>query len=379
MESREGVVFQPLPGSDALKSARVFEPKRPLPYRSMRKYLEEGAHRTYLENDAYDAYLHMQKGIADEEGISSLQAIAAELESQALPQYLDAAGWAYAESGIAKSSLSTVERVGAIQKAERLWAEGLVNSVSIGEKFGAEYQYGENEGHRIALNLAFAPLMKSIIIGNVREEVMRQTLLDVAEIAKDSRHSLDHAFEREDASSIAFHRGFLFEASALMALLYMEDPRYVPLPATARGDTGYYHPRQTHDISIINQHWGDIKKIIPVEIKSSPSRRANRRYEALVVPGRVRLSINDAGSGDTADAFYAVVYGTASTEQSVAIEQLSTQLREMLRLYQRGTTAEGVASGGLTRFHDSKKVAQAYPELSKNLSRSYRFETGEPA
>lgn len=379
MEARESVEFQPLPGSDALKTARLFDPHRPLPYKAMRRYFKEGAHRTYLENDAYDEYLHMDKVIVDDTGAETLIHIGETLQQQELPTYLDAAGWAFAEAGLASHELSTSERVGLVGDAESIWARGLVNSVNIGEKYGPEYQFGENEGHRTALNLAFAPLLKSIIIGNVREEVMHRTLLDVAEIGRDSRVSLDQAHERGDEQAIAFHRGFLFEASALMALLYMEDPRYVPLPATARGDTGYYHREQTHDISIINQHWGEIRKIIPVEIKSSPSRRANRRYKALVIPGRVRLSVSDAGSCDTADAFYDLANGIASTEQTLAIEQLSTQLREMLRLYQRGMSVEGVATGGLTRFYDSEKVAQVYPELSKDLRRRYRFDSPEPA
>ena len=379
MSTWESAEFQPLPGSDALKTARYFSPHRRLPYRAMKKYLQEGAHRTYLENEAYDNYLHMSKTLVDEQGVEQLQGVAKELESEELPTYLDAAGWAYAEAGIASRDLSTVERIELLHKAERLWAQGLVNSISIGEKFGPELQYGENEGHRIALNLAFAPLMKSLIVGNVREEIMHRTIVDVSEIAQDSIASLEQAQERNDSSAVAFHRGFLFEASALMTLLHMEDPRYVPLPSTARGDTGYYFPKQTHDISIINQHWGEIKKVIPVEIKSSASRRANRRYKALVVPGRVRLSISDAGSWETADAFHELVNGTASIEQIIAIEHISTQLREMLRLYQRGVSAEGVAAGGLTRFYDSQKVAQVYPELSKNLNRHYRMDSQESA
>ncbi len=369
MEARERVGFQPLPGSDALKAAHLFQPHQMLSYKTMRKYLEEGAHRIYLENEAYDRYLHMSKAMVGESGVCELQDIASQLETQELPTYLSAAGWAYAEIGLASHALSTVDRVASISQAEHLWARGLVNSISISKALGPEYWYGDNEGHRLALDLAFAPLMKSIVVGNVREDAMRQTLLDVAEIARDSRVSLARAEERDDEMTIAFHRGFLFEASALMALLYMEDPRYVPLPATARGDTGYYYPKQTHDISIINQHWGEIRKIIPVEIKSTPSRRANRRYNALVVPGRVRLSVSDAGSSDTADAFYDLVNGNATAEQHIAIEQLSTQLREMLRLYQRGVTAEDVAVSGLTHFYDSKEVARVYPELSKNISR----------
>ena len=365
MEARERVDFQPLPGSDALKTARLFKPNRPLPYRSMKRYLKEGAHRKYLENDSYDEYLRIHKVVVGESGASRLQGLASELETEELPTYLEAAGWAYAEAGLASHQLSTVERIKAVTKAEKIWARGLVNSIDIGNTLGEEQQYGENEGHRIALNLAYAPLIKAVIVGNVQENLMDQALLDTAEIARDSVTSLQLARKRGDVDAIAFHRGFLFETSALMALLYMKDPRYIPLPATARGDSGHYHRDQTHDVSIINQHWGEIKKVIPVEIKSKASMQAKRRYKALIVPGKARLSVGSTESSDTANAFYDLVHGQASPEQRMAIEQLSTQLREMLRLYQQGITAEGVAMHSLTRFHDSKPVARVYPELSK--------------
>lgn len=370
MNTREGVEFQPLPGSDALKIAPLFQPDRRLPYRKMRRYYEEGNRRAYLENDAYNEYLQMPKGMVGEDDVERLQEIAQQLETEELPVYLDAAGWASAEAGLASQSISAVERVGLVARAEKVWTRSLVNTVNISETYDSEYPYGDNEGHRTALNLAFAPLIKSIIVGNVRSDMMQKVLLDTAEIAHDSRLSLVKAYEDNDSDAAAFHRGFLFEASALMALLYMEDPRYVPFPATARADTGYYHRDQTHDISIINHHWGEIKKVIPVEIKSTASMRDKRRYKALIIPGKMRLSVGGVESSDTADAFYDLAYGTASPEQIAAIEQLSTQLREMLRLYQQGMSAEGFAVDSLTRFHDSKMVAKYYPELSTAPRRS---------
>lgn len=365
MISRQSVEFQPLPGSDVLKTAHLFQPATDLPYTDMQRNLEEGAHRTYLENDAYNRYLHIHKVIVGEAGAEELRLLAEQLETQDLPTYLDAAGWAYAESGLASRSLSTVERVALVEKAEKIWVRSLINSVNIGENLGIEYKYGDNEGHRTALNIAYTPLIKSIIVGNVRPSILRQTFLDTAEIAHDSKISLDRAYEEKDKDAAAFHRGFLFEASALMALLYLDDARYVPFPATARGDSGYYYREQTHDISIINQHWGEIRKVIPVEIKSKASLRDKRRYHALVIQGKLRLSVGSVEAGDTAEAFYDLLHGQATTEQFVAIEQLSTQLREMLRLYQRGVSADGLAMNSLTRFHDSKKVAQFYPEHSK--------------
>jgi len=364
MEARERVDFQPLPGSDALKIAPYFQPHRPLPYRSMRRYYKEGGHRNYLDHEVYDHYLHMHKVVVGNAGAEELRSIGQQLENEELPTYLDAAGWAYAEAGLAAHAASTVERVELVEKAEKLWAHSLVNAINISEAFGSEYRYDDNEGHRTALNLAYAPLIKSIIVGNVRPSVMQRTLLDTAEIAHDSRMSLDRAYKDGDIDAAAFHRGFLFEASALMALLYMDDPRYVPLPATARADSGYYHRDQTHDISVINQHWGEIKKVVPLEIKSKASPRDKRRYKALIIPGKLRLSVGSVDSRDTADAFYNLMHGTASTEQVIAIEQLSTQLREMLRLYQQGISVEGLAMNSLTRFYDSSTVARYYPELT---------------
>lgn len=370
MNTREGVEFQPLPGSDALKIAPLFQPDKRLPYRAMRRYYEEGNRRAYLENDVYNQYLQIPKGMVGEDGVEQLQEIAQQLETEQLPVYLDAGGWASAEAGLASRSMSTVERVGLVTRAEKMWTRSLVNTLNITETYDSERPYGENGGHRTALNVAFAPLLKSIIVGNVRADTMQKVLLDTAEIAHESRLSLAKAYENNDTDAAAFHRGFLFEASALMALLYMEDPRYVPLPATARADTGYYHRDQTHDISIINHHWGEIKKVIPVEIKSTASQRDKRRYKALIIPGKMRLSVGGIESSDTADAFYDLVHGAASSEQIAAIEQLSTQLREMLRLYQQGMSAAGIASDSLTRFHDSKMVAKYYPELSTAPRRS---------
>ncbi|HEY8886312.1 MAG TPA: hypothetical protein VIM31_02295 [Candidatus Microsaccharimonas sp.] len=326
----------------------------------------EGAHRKYLENAAYNQYIHMHKVVVGESGAATLIHLADELQGEELPTFLNAAGWAYAEAGLASHATSAVERIGLINKAEKMWQRGLVNGVSVGELYDPSYLYGEHEGHRTALNLAFAPLLKSIVVGSVRPEVMKRVLHDTSEIAHDSKLSLDRAYEDQDRDAAAFHRGFLFEASALMAMLYMDDPRYVPLPATARADTGYFHREQTHDISIINQHWGEIRKVIPVEIKSKASNRDKRRYRALIIPGKMRLSIDGVDPRDTVDAFYDLEHGQATTKQSVEIERLSTQVREMLRLYQQGVTPEGLAVNSLTRFHDAKTVAQSFPELTVN-------------
>jgi hypothetical protein len=146
--------------------------------------------------------------------------------------------------------------------------------------------------------------------------------------------------------------------------LHIGDPRCVPLPSTAKAGAGYYHREQTHDIAIVYHHWGDIDKVIPVEIKSTISESDKQRYKALIVSGKMRLSIDGASAMDTADAFYGIAHGTATPEQIDAVKQLADQFQDMLELYQQGVSIDDVAKGGLTRFYDSRKVAEQYPELS---------------
>lgn len=329
---------------------------------TVRPYFEQNGHLLYLQNKTYDRYLHMHKVMVGERGSEELLTIGDELSGEELPTYLDAAGWAYAEAGLASTESTTVERVARVAKAEALWQQSLEYQTAMREYLG-DIDTTEVEGYRTAVNLACAPLIKSIIIGNVQEEVLRSVLGNVAEIAQLSRKALDTAYEEGDTAAGAYHRGFLFEASALMALLYMDDPRYVPLPATARGDTGYYHREQTHDISIINQHWGEIRKVIPVEIKSKASQRDKRRYKALIIPGRVRLSAEGVDPRETVNAFYDIAQGSASMRQVASVEKIAAQLREMLRLYQKGASVGETAVRSVTRFHESSVVAEQYPEL----------------
>lgn len=367
MEAWRGVSNQPLPGSDALKSAPLFTPTQ-LPLDQLAWYSEPGQHRRSLLNASYDHYMQLDKSFVSQNRVGELDGVRAGLEKEDLPVYLEAAGWAAIEAAIVDQSRSTLERVQLVSDAEVFWRKQLLNGQGIGRGLGEQYMYEENEGHRTALNLAFTPLIKSILVGNVREPLLADVLKDVAEIAHDSYRSLVAAEMREDDRTARYHRGFMFEANALMALLYIGDPRYVPIPSTSRGGSGYYNTRQTHDILIIQQHWGELRKLIPIEIKSMTSKRARKRYRALIVSGRIRLASGETTeSYETAEAFHAIAYKTATTEQLAAVERLSTELRDMLRLYQQGPTAEGVAVGGLMRYYDAKVAARTYPELSKEF------------
>lgn len=365
METPEGTKFLYLPGADALNSAEHFNSRDDIGRKKVHRFLLEDSHREYLENEVYDRYLQLPKVIVDQEGAHNLIEIGDELSIESMPRYLDAAGWAYAEAGIALHEDSTVHRIQLVKEAERMWHRALVNNLDIERRYEDHKGLDEDSGHRIALNLAFSPLIKSIITGNVTESVRKSVFEDTVAIAMDSARINKEAYEAHDLNAVSTHRGFLYEVSALLTLLNMDDARYIPLPSTARADSGYYHREQTHDISIINQHWGDIRKIIPVEIKSRSSRAQRNRYDALLIRGKMHLSIRAYDPTSTIEVFQKKVEGSASDKELASIDDISNKVRDMLRLYQQGTTAEGIATKSLTRFYDTNKVVEVYPELSK--------------
>jgi hypothetical protein len=365
MESPGDTRFKYLPGTDALKSAEYFNSRDNLGKKVALPYIGEGTHRHYLDNPTFDKYLQIPKLIVDAEGAQELIEIGDELATETMPRFLEAAGWAYAEAALALNQDATIHRVQLVNAAEQSWRRALVNNLDLGRRYKEAWTTGEDSGHRTAMNLAFAPLIKSIVVGNVTKTIIDSVLQDTAAIASDAAQIMDEAYEKGDKATSRYHWGFLFEANALMTLLSMDDPRYVPLPSTARADTGYYHRSQTHDISIINQHWGEIRKVIPVEIKSRSTRWDRNRYKALLIRGKMHLSISDHDPRSTVRGFQNKVNGIASEMELDSIEEISAKMRDMLRLYQQGTTPEGLAINSLTRFYDTNKVAEVYPELSK--------------
>jgi len=365
MESPADTRFIYLPGDDALKSANYFNSRDNISRKEVQPYMAEAAHWHYLENPTFDAYLQMPKFIVNAEGARELIEMGDELSKETMPRFLDAAGWAYAEAGLALNEDTAEHRIQLVKEAERMWHRALVNDLDLSRHYKEEWTRNEEMSHRLALNLAFAPLVKSIIVGNVTDSVRESVMRDTAAIATDSARAMDELFEQGEERTSSVHLGFLFEANALMTLLYMNNSQYVPLPSTARADSGYYHPSQTHDISIINQHWGEIKKVIPMEIKSRSGRRDRERYKALLIRGKMHLSVHQYDPRSTVRAFQGIVDGTASDKEVASIDNISSRLRNMLKLYQQGVTPEGLAMNSLTRFHDANKAAEVYPELSR--------------
>lgn len=364
MEARERPVFRPFPGSDALQSAPYFTATDSISLRTIAKFNRPGGYYRYLNNQDYREYMELDKTLSHTVSHETLLEYGEKLEGQSFPEYLRAAGSAFVEASLLAQDETAVHRMDMAVRGERIWQRQLVNELHIERSINfAEDDRNEYGGHRTAVSLATMPLVKSIIVGNVSPEVMDNVLVDLSRIADMVKVEYDAAVEADDWSMSAQHKGLLFEMIALMSALYIKDPRYIPLPSTARGGSGLYDAKQTHDIMIFNQHWGDIRKVIPVEIKSRLTKRAKRRYRALTVPGGLQLSVQEDDPSGTVGVFSRVVNGEADTAEELAVEKIAIQFREALRLYQQGVVHfEDIATSGLMRFHSNEAVVKQYPQ-----------------
>lgn len=324
------------------------------------------ARKSFTPNPAYDEYFKMHKVFVGESGGAQLEAIGDRLKDEWLPRYLDAAGWAYAESALTQSSRPTIDRTHLLQEATYCWEKALASQQEFDEGDHHDWLSDHVDSFRFALNLAYAPLMHSIVAGDVTESTRERSFADTLAIAQLSVIQGDLAAHAGDIGGVADHRGFQYECNALLSLLYLNNPNYVPLPSSARAGSGYDYRDQTHDISVIHQRWGKVHRITPIEIKSSASLRDRQRYKALIVRGKMHLSVEGKHDPrETLNAFTAIYEGAASPDAHRIVNHASTTTQDLLVLYQRGDEIDDFKKiHSQTTFHETTHVTKKYRELS---------------
>jgi hypothetical protein len=138
------------------------------------------------------------------------------------------------------------------------------------------------------------------------------------------------------------------------------------LPSSTRAGSGYDYRDQTHDISVIHQRWGKIHRITPIEIKSAASLRDKQRYKALIVRGKMHLSVEGKyDPRETLNAFTAIYEGLSSPDDVRIADHASSTTHDLLVLYQKGDEIEDFKKiHSHTTFHNTTHVTQKYQELS---------------
>lgn len=315
------------------------------------QYSGSYGHFGHLACKAYHEYVRIHKVLVGTRGAEKLENIAGQLEQESLPVLLDAAGWAFAESALADTR-PFQDRMNKIDRAETAWIDALRAHDSL---VGSELEdslLDDDTPYRLALNIAFAPLLRGIVSKNVTKKAMKQTFKDVLNIAELVSVQTHLSFKEGRGLECCQLSGLTHECNALLAMLYLTDPRYVPLPSTARADSGYYHSTQTHDISVVNQHWGTIKKIIPVEVKKAPSLADRKRYKAVMLSKRDLVYEPHFTAHSTLSAFAAVYSGENSDFQQQVVDRVTEKVKLRLIEYQRRPRAEMPYRHSRTKFNE---------------------------
>lgn len=358
MERQHIQVSDSLSGYDALERSRLTTPP------------EEQFELTFSPSRAFVSYNRIHKVLVKKASAGYLRNLHEELKDETLPDYLNAAGWSAAEAALIDEDSPAVERVQLLTQAETAWTAAIEMQEQIHASPDHEYLYEDTASFRYALNLAFIPLMKSLVVGNVTASIRERTFADVLAIAQAAGIQRELARKEGHTDAAGDYLGFEHECNALLALLFADDPRYFPLPSSARGGSGHDYPNQTHDIMVLNQHWGRLLKVVPVEIKASTTLRDIQRYDALLVRGKMHLSSNNLHSPEHIRNSFAAYYdGSATRRDNEAVYRVSCTIKELLRLYQQGKLKTDPDSS--TKFHDTDKLIPSHPEFSMNRAQKY--------
>ena len=312
---------------------------------------------------AFDQYNKIHKVLVNDASAPKLEEIFYRLKDEDLPGYLNAAGWAAAEAALVADSMPAIYRSQLVEDAADCWTRAIAEKEQINHSEAHEYMREDVESYRLALNLAYVPMMQAMIAGNVTDQTRSSAFCDVLSITQLARVQRSLAKASTDSATYSGYVGFEHECNAHLGILFLDDSRYIPLPATARAGEGYDYPDQTHDLMVINQHWGKILKTIPVEVKARATLRDLKRYEALVVRGKMHLSYPGRyDPGHTTDAYAAYYDGSATEEQTATVYRSSQTIKELLKLYQKGKKSNRFDS--LVSFHDRTELARVKQEFS---------------
>ncbi len=298
------------------------------------EYRERDSHWAYLEHPVYRAYQCIPKMYADKPGAVKLERLADMLSTETDPLFLDAAASAYLESSIVRDDLDTEKRMVLFSKAQFTWECALKNEETLLE-IAPEMSSCVDE-YRVATNLACLPMVKGLILGDVKSETIHDSinkLLQVADVCELQKH-----FAKQDGrqDSVGEYSGLQHEINALLAFLYQENPKFIALPSTARGGTGYFYREQTHDLTVISQHFGDVRSILPVEVKARASGRDRRRYKALIIRGKMHLSSPRWYAPElTKDALKRYFNGEVNEGDEAFVESLGQTISELTVNYRK--------------------------------------------
>lgn len=317
-----------------------------------------------IDPTAYEHYLKIHKVLVGVSGAAELLGIYEQLNGEDQPKILSAAGWAAAEVALVRSDLPLGERQELLDAGQDCWLRALERQKFLNgrEAEQAEYAYP----HRIALDIAIMPLLRGVVSGKVDKSLRQRVFGDCLNVAQSNAVNINIAAKESNVEALAAHSGFGYECNALLGFNLKFAKGWFVMPSMARSDNGLYHPQQTHDLLVVHHRKGEVINMTPVEIKAAASNRDRMRYKALLVRGKMHLSVQGKYTPEeTLKAIAAVYEGRANREELTAVDCITNRFVEMVRDYYAGEHLGYLATArSVTRFRDSSLVVAKHPGLA---------------
>lgn len=323
-------------------------------------------HTDYLQHQAFGKYMRMHKVLVGRSGAEELEDIYHNLKNEPAPRLLFAAGSAAVEVALVRRDWSAARRTGLLDDAKEIWKTAIEHDAFL-EPYTPNERVEHGQRNRIALNIAALPLLEGIVTGDVTRDTCRKVFNDCLDIGLKNVDDIHRMIKAKNNEGIAGHAGIGYEANALLAFNRMLSRTWFAVPSIARSDTGYHHRNQTHDLLVIHQDYGQIVRATPVEIKSKASLRDRIRYDALLVRGKMHLSVEGKSKPEyTLQAIDAVHKGRATEEDLLIANNATERLVAMVRDYYAGQRVGKLATWHtVTTFQDNAIVAARHPGLSR--------------
>ena len=84
-----------------------------------------------------------------------------------MPEFLEAAGWAFAEAALVNMNETACTRLQLMNRAGSTWERALEASDALQKTVLGELLSTDSQPFRIAMNLAYKPLMEELVLGNI--------------------------------------------------------------------------------------------------------------------------------------------------------------------------------------------------------------------
>lgn len=319
----------------------------------------------FAANPAYEKYLRMQKVLVGRSGAEEVEQIYHGLKNELLPTYLAAAGSAAIEASLVRTDKPVDVRLGLLRGAAGCLIRAIRNQRAL-DTLGEEHFKDTVVAHRVALDLATLPLLEGIVFGAVRPATSKQVYEDCLNVAQSNAVQINLAKRSQNIQALGDHVGVGYECNALLAFNRIQSNTWFMIPALGRADSGYHHRQQTHDMLVVHQKWGEIQSMTPVEIKASASRRDRERYKALLVRGKMHLSVEGRHQPETTLAALSATHeGTANVVEEHDTNTVTHNITGMVRDYYAGEDLIEVASPrSRLKFHDNSVVVLNHAGLA---------------